>query len=369
MNFNKLLISNIFCFILILPVIAGGKKDTVSQEIVVSSATVDADSTALESWPTDLQPVDVDTQRIAYNHDLPDGDPVAFHEVWAYLLEGKESELDPSMPITDLCYFSAGVNIYGEVNYYPDADKIKDFPGRKHIVITCDSKSLTHFILDPTYPVREKLISQLVVAAEKFDGLQIDFELIPARDDENFRSFLKELRARLGEKKWFSVALPARVKKISDDVYDYKLISQNVDRIVVMAYDEHWSGSKPGSIASIAWCEKVAKYASTVIPEKKLIMGLPFYGRTWEDDCYASAWRFKGINEAMNDNNMHVVERKDDVIPSFTFKVQTTVTGYFEDTFSLVTRCRMYSKNNISKVAFWRIGQEDKSFWPWLQLN
>ena len=209
---------------------------------------------------------------------------------------------------------------------------------------------------------------EIAKAAKRYDGIQIDFETIPARDAANFRSFLGDVRAAIGNEKWFSVAVPARIREISDDIFNYKKIVQLADRVIIMAYDEHWSGSKPGPIASMEWCRKVAEYASSVIPQKKLVMGLPFYGRTWQSPSNASAWYFSGVNRIMNENNAHTISREDG-IPYFSFETTVTVTGYFEDTISLVNRCRMYQSMDVRKIAFWRIGQEDPSFWPWLMLD
>ncbi len=308
------------------------------------------------------------SSNAAYIHELPVGDTASFHEVWGYVMAGREGEFDSSMPITDLCLFSADVNTYGELSTIPDPSKIKNYKGRIHLVITCEGRSLTHFALDPQYPVRKKLIADIVKASKKFDGIQIDFETIPARDAANFRSFLGDVRNGIGRDKWFSVAVPARIREISDDIFNYRLITPLADRLIIMAYDEHWSGSSPGSIASIDWCEKVAQYASSVIPQKKLVMGLPFYGRTWQSPSNASAWYYSGINRIMNENNVHSIQR-DNTVPYFSFETTVTVTGYFEDTISLVTRCRMYQSMDVRKIAFWRIGQEDHSFWNYLTLD
>ena len=135
-----------------------------------------------------------------------------------------------------------------------------------------------------------------------------------------------------------------------------------------MAYDEHWSGSKPGSVASMDWCERVVDYCQTVIPKKKLVMGLPFYGRTWQDESYGTAWVYKSINRILNENGIESVER-DKGVPYFSTEIPVKVTGYFEDTYSLVTRCRLYSGKGVDRIAFWRIGQEDTDFWSWLKLN
>jgi len=307
--------------------------------------------------------------RLAYEQDEIEGKPVGFHEVWGYALASRLYEFDPAtMDVTDLCLFGAEINSYGELVNVPDPKKVKKYNGRKHLVVACDSRSLTHFVLDPQFGLRQKLVKKLAQASKLYDGVQIDFELVPARDAGNFRSFLSDVRVAIGSEKWMTVALPARIKNIKDDIYSYQKIYPLVDRIIVMAYDEHWSTSAPGSIASMDWCEKIADYSKGVIPAKKLVMGLPFYGRIWEDGSVASAWYFTGINRIMNENNIHEIEREND-IPKFSFTQTVKVTGYFEDTYSLVKRLKMYEQKGIRKVAFWRIGQEDPTFWDWLFIN
>lgn len=346
------------------------QSDSAVQADSVSSATsATPDSDVIEVWPSSLDQDETEKQKISYRREPPTGDPAHFHEVWGYLLEGRESDLTSTMPITDLCIFCAEINIYGELSGVPSLKNVKDFKGRKHLVIACDSRVLTHFVLDPEYSVRERVIMQIVQAGKLYDGVQIDFEQVPARDIKNFRNFLNELREKLGSEKWFSIALPARIKTLSDDAYDYTLIAPCVDRIIVMAYDQHWSGSVPGPVAGYDWCERIADYATKVIPQKKLVMGLPFYGRTWANESPASAFRFAGINEVMNDNKIHEVSRDEGLVPCFTYTTTITVSGYFDDAVSLLNKARLYESKSVNRVAFWRIGQEDLSFWKWIQLN
>ena len=54
------------------PLFAGGAKD----EIYVEEAVLDPD-------------------RIAYNHDLPEGNPVYEEEIWAYVMTGEERYVTP----------------------------------------------------------------------------------------------------------------------------------------------------------------------------------------------------------------------------------------------------------------------------------
>lgn len=285
-------------------------------------------------------------------------------EVWAYLLSGEERNLKPTLPVTDLVYFSAEINAYGELVNVPDIRKVARFSGRVHLVIAeIGSYPLTHFCLDPAYPVRDSLVSAIVAAAAPYDGVQIDFEAIPVRDRDNFVEFLRILKAALPGKV-LSVALPARVSA-SGDVLGYARIAAIVDRIIIMAYDEHWSTSDPGPVASIEWGLRVARYVQSQIPADRLVMGIPFYGRSWTDKRLARAWQHEGVSNILAARPGTPVARKDGV-PWFTYDETVTVTVWYDDSASIAERLRAYERQGIRSVAFWRLGQEDPLVWQHL---
>jgi spore germination protein YaaH len=296
--------------------------------------------------------------------ELPE---LRFDELWCYLTAGRERMLRPGYPITDLAYFGAEIDSYGKLTGVPNPEKLGDFPGRLHLVLVCNSRSLTHFVMESGSSLRRQLIADLLEAAKNFDGLQIDFELIPARDGANFISFLAELREGLGNK-LFTVALPARRGALAQDVFDYARIAPLVDRVFVMAYDEHWSGSKPGPIASLDWCRAVAEHALKTIGPDKLIMGMPFYGRTWGSFNPSRAFFHSGIERIRGENAVVAVDRENGV-PFFSYETAITVTVYYEDVYSIALKATMYRNLGVAAVGFWSLGQEDPRVWDCFALS
>jgi spore germination protein YaaH len=166
----------------------------------------------------------------------------------------------------------------------------------------------------------------------------------------------------------FTIALKARTRTLSNDVYDYRLIAPLVDRILIMAYDEHWSTSAPGPVASMDWCRSVAAYGLLTIEPEKLIMGIPFYGRTWGDENTFRAFFHSGIERIKREHQVSEI-RREEHIPTFTYEIPLRVTVYYEDEYSLSYRIEMYRAMGVQAIGFWCLGQETPLIWPLLNLT
>jgi len=236
-----------------------------------------------------------------------------FKEIWAYLMRGEENELTGAEPITHICYFGASLTKEGritEVVARPTVTLKNGLQPEIYLVIAeLTNYSLMHFSLDPEYGVRPYLIEDICRITEGFDGVQIDFESVSPDDAEYFFDFLRELKDKLPVGKVLSVAVPARIE-LTPDAYDYSRIAPIVDRMVIMAYDEHWSSSSPGPVASLPWCSKVVDYAQSTIENGKIIMGLPLYGRAWQDKKLARDLGFKTVQDIVAENKSKIVTDK-----------------------------------------------------------
>lgn len=301
----------------------------------------------------------------------PLSEALEYREVWGYVMEGRETEFNRSVPVTDVGYFVSSVNVYSEMpKVAPRGKFFKKYAGRVHLVTSVDSQTQAHLLLDPSLPLRDRIVDQMVSAAETYEGLQIDWENIPRSDTERFFEMLRLVRAKLPREKILSVATKARMRTLTDDPFAYAPLSEVADKILVMAYDEHWSTSAPGPIASTNWCKRIAEYAKTQIPPDKLIMGVSLYGRTWLSvPVRGQAWYSSGIERIKRENGVTEVSRDEYGIPHFSFKETATITGWYDDAESLRIRCQMYSDVGIENIGFWRLGFETPEFWKHIKLS
>lgn len=290
---------------------------------------------------------------------------LGFKEIWAYLMRGEETELTGSEPITDIGYFGASLTKEGRISETirrPDITLKDGLRPRIHLVVADISNyALMHFSLDPEYGVRPLLLDDICRVAEGFDGVQIDFEAVSRDDAEYFFDFLKELRSRLPTGMSLSIAVPARTEPRTD-AYDYSRIAPLVDRIVIMAYDEHWSGSLPGPVASLPWCSQVVDYAEATLENAKIIMGLPLYGRAWQDKKLARALRFKSVQDILAEKQSQT-SYSSDLGAYFEYSENVVVRVFYDDYRSLMDKLQLYKAKNVSAVSFWRIGQGPPELW------
>jgi spore germination protein len=291
--------------------------------------------------------------------------PVVFNEIWGYLIRGRESDFKGTEPFTHICYFSAGITNNGRITetiarpLLPAANGVA--PKVFLVVAEVSNSALLHFCLSPDYGLRPLLVSDICRVSSDFDGVQIDFEAVSPNDAQSFWDFLQELRNQLPAGKVLSVALPARTAP-RNDAYQYTKIAPVVDRVMIMAYDQHWSGSSPGPIASLPWCSSVLQFVQGMVPSDKIVMGLPLYGRVWQDKKIQRAVGFEGVQDIMTEKKP-AASYQSDLGPNFQYSENVLVTVYYDDVRSLREKLLLYQSRNVKSVAFWRIGLSPSGLW------
>ena len=109
-------------------------------------------------------------------------------------------------------------------------------------------------------------------------GVSIDFENVPATAQPELKTFMYELYAQfhpLGLEVSQSVPL-------DDPAFDYRGLATATDYLILMAYDEHWSSSQAGPIASQGWYTAALRRRFAELPPQKYVIALGNYGYDWK---------------------------------------------------------------------------------------
>ena len=91
-------------------------------------------------------------------------------------------------------------------------------------------------------------------------------------------------------------------------------------------------------------------------------MGLPLYGRAWQDKRLARALRFSHVQDLVAEKEPEATYTAEKG-STFEYAESVVVTVYFEDARSLLAKLRLYESRAVGAVSFWRIGQGPPQLW------
>jgi cellulose synthase/poly-beta-1,6-N-acetylglucosamine synthase-like glycosyltransferase/spore germination protein YaaH len=142
-----------------------------------------------------------------------------------------------------------------------------------------DPKRVHIFLTNPF--IQRRVILQLEnwILTNHFQGINIDFENLDPADYPLLIPFLQRLKTEFAPRHLIVSADLEAPKPLN-----WRAVSAVCDFVVVMAYDEHSSTSKPGPISSINWFRQVLLRAVTNIPREKLVLGLANYAYDWQEN-------------------------------------------------------------------------------------
>lgn len=222
------------------------------------------------------------------------------------------------------------------------------------------------------------LANVLAVMKEKnYYGLNIDFEYIYKDDRDNYTAFVRKASEEL-HALGYSISTSLAPKNRADqagllyEAHDYGAHGRLVDHVILMTYEWGYTYGPAMAVAPVDQVAKVLTYAVTVIPPKKILMGMPNYGYDW-------TLPFVRGTSAETLGNRRAVERAAQVGAEIQFDPVAMAPFYryyadgqqhevwFDDARSIRARLLLVNRFGLGGVSYWTVN----TFYPqnWLVLS
>lgn len=216
---------------------------------------------------------------------------------------------------------------------------------------------------------RERLENKLLSMAVEYnlDGLNIDFENIKEESGEDFIQFVREMAVKCSNN-GIVLSINNYVPVSYREYYNYEEQGEVADYVVIMAYDEHYSGSEEaGSVSSIGFVNDAVSKITGMVSEERVIMALPFYTRLWKlsnEGLTSAAYSMSGAQSILDDRG--VKPSWDTATGQYYAEYQeggATFQIWLEEEKSIEEKLKAVTQGGVHNVSFWRLGFEKTEVW------
>ncbi len=321
-----------------------------------------------------------------------------------------KADADYSKYITNLTYFSLSVGEDGSIAKYTNpgesepgyyslmsgkADAILQSAKDNDVdlslsVFSGDNEVITQMLNDPETSAKNLIESVTPIMQEYgFTELNLDIEQPSDASAEarlKFTQFVKSVRKNVDSEKINTLSIDVSASSFvkETNLADPASFVEYVDKIIIMAYDYHYTGSYvTGPVAPISGAGIISEFdteaavaaALKVYPAKKIILGIPLYGYSWETIGYTP--RSAVIPASGFSISSQKVEEFlagcsacsatfDDVDKESYVIYRDQETGTYHQIFypteeSTNYKIKLAKQNSIAGLALWALGYEDST--------
>ena len=100
----------------------------------------------------------------------------------------------------------------------------------------------------------------------------------------------------------------------------------------------------------------------------EIVMGLPLYGRAWQDKRLARALRFRNVQDLVAQTGS-TPSYASELGAWFEYSESVQVKVFYDDARTLREKLDLYRGRGVMAVAFWRIGQGPPELWSMLEQS
>ena len=216
---------------------------------------------------------------------------------------------------------------------------------------------------------RDNLVNNVIAKAIAYnlDGINIDFEKVPATAADGYIQFIRELSIKC-ENNDLILSIDNYPPREYNRYYNRSEQAKYADYVIVMAYDEHYSTSEEaGSNSSLPFVEDALEGTLSDVPNEQTILGLPFYVReftTQDGQVSQRAFGMKDVDSYLTTNGIEAKWLED---LSQNYAEYEDAEGlhqlWIEDSRSLAMKMALIKDKKLGGGAFWKEGFENDNIW------
>ncbi len=237
-----------------------------------------------------------------------------------------------------------------------------------------------------------------IVEQYNLDGIDIDWEYPGMRGEDNvfrtedkqhftlmfkaIREELDKLARKTGKIYQVTTALPCFPRLF--EVTEMGEVAKYIDYLNIMAYDYYVAGDTAGHHSNLYHSESYEKedsgnkaydlYTKAGVPAEKLVLGIPFYGRSWfmkTDDNFGINRQVDSVTRGggytfIKDSIMlrpGFVRHWDDKAKApFLWNPATRQLVVFDDEESVKYKCDYVKAKNMAGIMFWQYASDPKEY-------
>jgi chitinase len=260
------------------------------------------------------------------------------------------------------------------------------------------SENFSDAVLTPSSREKFAKSGTKIVADYNLDGIDIDWEypglkgednVFRDEDKENFTLMFEAIRKELdalavttGKKYIVSTALPCFPRLF--EVTNMGDVAKHIDFVNIMAYDFYVAGDTVGHHSNLYPSENYEKensadkavktYIEQGVPAEKLVLGVPFYGRSWTMKSSDNLGILRPRDEVMRGGGFTFIKDSlmanpgfirywDDAAKSpYLFNAENNQLVVYDDESSVKLKCEYVNDNGLAGIMFWQYASDPKEY-------
>ena len=231
--------------------------------------------------------------------------------------------------------------------------------------------------------LQNRLLDEAIAIMDEkgYLGLDFDLEYLGAENRERYNNLMRKASSRLDERGYFlSSALAPKIRSDMPGVlyegHDYAAHGEITDFVFLMTYEWGWTGGEPMAVAPITGVRRVIEYATSVMPNDKIMMGIPLYGYDWTLPFEPGVTRARAIDhqEAIRLASTYNAVIQYDSVSQSPFFNYIDEEGkehevWFDDARSMQAKFDLVKEFDLRGFYYWVLGWEFPQNWLLLEEN